>query len=139
MRCKVTANHDCAPCGDGSIKLYVKDDFKLIYSFTDHRYNPTLIIPPDHIEFEFKYTILGRPDTEFIASHLNGEYKNCFQNDSTNELVVLFDNHNLKAGQLVVEYHFSVHDEAFPEKVADRYNSELTGIVLTDNLLELEL
>lgn len=134
-RCRVESVNSC-DCNDGSVKVYTKTSFKLIYTFTDHRYVPTLIIPPSDIEFEFKYSVLGR-EGELIASHIGDEWTNCFMNQSTKELVVLFKDHELPPGQLVVEYHFLVHDPAFPNKMADRYDSELTGVVLTDNLLEI--
>lgn len=117
---------------DGRRVMYTEEDFKLSYTFTDNRYRPKVVIPPKYIDCIFKYVVLGS-DKEYIASTTGGVYTNCYIDEATNTLKVMFKNHGLPPGKLMVSYQFLVDDVEFPGEKARIHKSEDTGITLTDN------
>lgn len=123
--------------GGGDFKrIYVGDDFKLSYKFVDTRYTPKVLIPPKYVNCVFKYVVLGGGDTQYVASSINGVCTNCIIDEGTNTLKVLFKEHGLPAGRLIVSYKFIIRDPEFPGEEAARTESSDTGIILTDNEFE---
>lgn len=117
---------------DGRRVMYTEEDFKLSYTFVDSRYRPKVVIPPKYINCIFKYVVVGS-DKEYIASSVDGVYTNCYVDEDNNALKVMFKNHGLPAGKLMVSYQFLVNDVEFPGEKARLHKSEDTGITLTDN------
>lgn len=117
-------------------RIYTGDDFKLSYKFVDTRYTPKVIIPPKYVNCIFKYVVLGGGDIEYIASCIDGVCTNCVIDEGTKTLKVLFKEHGLPAGKLVVSYKFIIRDPEFPAEEACRHESTDTGIILTDNEFE---
>lgn len=128
----------CEKPGTEYKKLFIEDDFKINYRFLDHRYSPVAVIPPEYVDCVFTFFIKGREDTEFIASCIDGVTTNCMIDPATNQLKIIFENHGLQTGKLMVKYKFIIRDPEFPTGRADRYGSGDTKIILTDDLFEDE-
>jgi hypothetical protein len=128
------------PCGEKKpdmeeMEFDIMEDFKLRYRFVDHRYTPTALVPPKYVNFIFTYSILGREET-FIASNLKGVQTNCRIDEATNSVVVIFQNHGLGEGKLMVRQKFIVDDPDFPNGKASRIEDTYTGIILVDNSID---
>lgn len=132
MRYKVESSDEIKNPG---FQIYVNDDFKLNYRFMDHRYSPAVLIPPKYINFVFTYSVMGRSET-YVASNINGVLTNCFIDNATNQIKVIFENHNLKPGKLVVNQRFIINDPEFPSGKADRHQLVDTQVILVDKLYE---
>ena len=121
-----------SPRKEGRRVMYTEEDFKLSYTFSDSRFRPKVVIPPKNIDCIFKYVVLGS-DKEYVVSSIGGVYTNCYVDESTNTLKVLFKNHGLPPGKLMASYQFIIKDVEFPGETARLHKSEDTGITLTDN------
>ena len=128
----------CEPMGGDSQRgrgrkiIYTEEDFKLSYTFSDNRFRPKVVIPPKNINCVFKYVVLGG-DKEYVASSIDGVLTNCYIDEASNTLKVMFKNHGLPPGKLMVSYNFLIKDVEFPGETARLHKSEDTGITLTDN------
>ncbi|MBU3813553.1 MAG: tail fiber domain-containing protein [Candidatus Bacteroides intestinipullorum] len=94
-----------------------KSDFKLLESGCDFS-----------VPFTFEYrTVFGR---EYVASHIDGFYTNCYLH-SDGRLMVCFDDHNLPPGILTCTRHFYLTDEDFHNGICNLWDKRDTGIILT--------
>lgn len=116
-----------------AINLNVDDDFKLVYQFTDSRFSPPILIPLDSFDLQIDYYIKGKPE-HYVAVMKRGVCVNCVAIPETSTLKVIFDNHNLKTGNLYAKFTFSFPDPDFPDRYGDVVKIEYTNIVLTDNI-----
>lgn len=137
-RYTVESRCNCSSDNKEYKKLFINDDFKINYRFLDHRYSPVKVIPPEYVNCIFTFFIKGREDEEFIASCIDGVTTNCMIDNATNQLKIIFENHGLKSGKLMVKYRFIIRDPEFPTGKADRYGSADTRIILTEDLFEDE-
>lgn len=124
------------PSGCNSdVKIYIKSDFKLSYRFTDNSYKPTIVVPPINVNFIFTYYIYGRPE-KYVSSNINGVLTNCAIDEINNKAKIIFENHGLKPGRLMVEYRFITDDSDMPTGKSDTYKGGDTGIILTNDILD---
>lgn len=98
------------------MKINYKSDFKLIESH-----------PNGDLEVPFRFTYKTNQGGTVVALHQDGNYSNCYlRNDG--RLVILFDNHRLGVGSLIVTREYFVADKDFKDGVCNVVCQEDTGV-----------
>lgn len=125
-----------AECGDGelpddgAVYIHQKSAFKLKYQFIK---NTAVILDPRKVDFVFTYNVLD-DDNTYVASGIQGNYTNCFINDSDKSVNIIFTKTGFPNGKLMSEYRFLIQDEYFIGGISNVYYGDWTGIKITDDL-----
>ena len=102
------------------MRINYQSDFKII----EKNLNGDLKTP-----FRFTYqTALSKP---VVASFDGHDYKNCRRLDD-GSLLVVFDNHGMRPGNLTVRREYYLTDADFADGICNLVSMEFTGIVLVN-------
>lgn len=100
------------------IRINFQSDFKLV----EKNLNGDTLTP---FRFTYRTVLSGCVVAEFDGH----EYRNCRRLDDGN-LLVIFDNHNLRPGKLSVRREYCLTDADFIDGVCNLVSMEDTGVVL---------
>ncbi len=78
----------------------------------------------------FKYSYYTSQSTPYVASWDGEEYTNC-RREEDGSLLVIFENHKLTTGQLMVKRDYYLSDSDFSDGICNISSTEKTGIELT--------
>ncbi len=102
-----------------------KDDFLLQVAMPNVCGAPTGV--PD-FDFELRFR---SQFSEYLAGCKNGEFYNCHKGDKEDELVVIFNNHNLSpCSNLLCDITYRIPDPSMPDGVRTVIRSYKTGVAL---------
>ena len=82
-----------------------------------------------------------RPSIAYFAGYNGEKYVNCRPGDEPSQMVVMFDNHNLPVGQLMMQIAYHTHTGEFPQAVFDDVTNAYPVIIDidgTDHLVALD-
>lgn len=82
-----------------------------------------------------------RPSIAYYAGYNGEKYVNCRPGDESTQMVVMFDDHHLPVGQLMMQIAYHTHTGEFPQAVFDDVTNAYPVIIDingTDNLVALD-
>ena len=124
VRC--CGNHDN---GQKDIELSVNDDFKIIYQFTDDRFNPPIMVPLMAFDLQIDFYVKGHSATYTVTkSGLKGT--NCIIDNKSSIVKCLMQNHNLGTGYLYAKISIMLPDMDYPSGYRVEVSNTYTGIKL---------
>lgn len=119
-------NHDN---GQKDIEMSVNDDFKIIYQFTDDRFNPPVLVPLMAFDLKIDFYVKGRSTTYTVSkSGLTGT--NCLIDNRASSIKCLMQNHNLGTGYLYAKISIMIPDTDYPAGYRTEVSDTYTGIKL---------
>jgi hypothetical protein len=134
MTQRIICGDGCCSCSDPQlIEFNVTDNFKLVYKFTDNRYDPPMLIPLDSFDLTIRYYIEGREE-EYIVSKAGMVAKNCIIYPERSIIKSIFSGTGLKSGKLYADYTFKYYDPELPDRMGNSsIIGKFTNIILKDS------